>query len=245
MVWQLNNYTPAPFSEERVSEATGANSAAGSLGLFRRRDGPGVTRVQLRRRGSIVIVNDDGSRDAGGLHSIVHPIDPSAAIGGGFDATALLVLWLLRSAVPALLIVGVAYAWVVTETRFESIPDVTTPGQAVRVLVSPFVLVGIGIILRFLVGVAALVLAYPLSRRETGSSIGPGMPRRPFRVWADRLHLVRAYRSLRWTSSVRQVAATRLGRWGRVLSWSGPALFVTDVVMIFVLVVVVYLNPRS
>ena len=103
----------------------------------------------------------------------------------------------------------------------------------------------IGIILRFLVGVAALVLAYPLSRRETGSSIGPGMPRRPFRVWADRLHLVRAYRSLRWTSSVRQVAATRLGRWGRVLSWSGPALFVTDVVMIFVLVVVVYLNPRS
>ena len=114
-----------------------------------------------------------------------------------------------------------------------------------QLLLSPFVLVAIAIILRFLVGIAALVLAYPLSRRETDSSIGPGMLWRPFRVWADRLHLVRAYRSLRWTSTVRQLAATRLGRWGRVLSWSGPVLLVADVVMFIALIVVVYLNPRS
>jgi hypothetical protein len=158
---------------------------------------------------------------------------------------ALLVLWALRGAAPALLLVGVSYAWVVSETRFEAIPAVTTPGQLVRVLLSPFALVGIAIILRFLVGVAALVLAYPLSRRETGSSIGSGMLRRLFRVWADRLHLVRAYRSLRWTSTVRQLAASRLGRWGRVLSWSGPVLLVTDVAMFIALIVVVLLNPRS
>ena len=175
----------------------------------------------------------------------LHLLDPSDAIGGIFDATALLVLWLLRCTVPALLLAGLAYAWVVTETRFESIPEVTTPGQAVQVLFSPFVFIAIAIILRFLLGIAALLLAYPLSRRVTGSAIGPGMPQRPFRVWADRLHLVRAYRSLRWTSSVRKHAATRLGQGGRLLSWSGPTLLVIDVIMVVVLLVVVYLNPRS
>jgi hypothetical protein len=33
MVSQLNNYTLAPISEERVSEAAGVNSAGGSFGL--------------------------------------------------------------------------------------------------------------------------------------------------------------------------------------------------------------------
>ena len=147
----------------------------------------------------------DASEVAGGFDPARHPIDPTAAVRSGFDATALLVLWLLRSAAPALFFAGLAYAWAVGESRFESIAEVTSPGQAVRLLLSPFVFVAVAIILRFLVGIAALVLAYPLSRRETGSSIGPGMPRRPFRVWADRLHLVRAYRSLRWTSSVQAI----------------------------------------
>jgi len=133
----------------------------------------------------------------------------------------------------------------VSGSRFEAIAEVSRPGQAVQVLLSPFAFVAIAVILRFLEGAAALVLAHPLSRRETGSSIGPGMLRRAFGVWADRLHLVRAYRSLRWTSTVRQLAAARLGTWGRVLSWSGPVLLATDVRMIITLVVVVYLNPRS
>src|SRR6478752_1254552 len=122
-------------------------------------------------RGSILIVVNGDDADADGLDPIRHPIDPSAAIRGRFDATSLLVLWLLRSSVPALLLAGVSYAWVVSETRFEAIPEVTTPGQAVRVLLSPFAFIAIAIILRFLVGIAALLLAYPLSRRETGSSI--------------------------------------------------------------------------
>src|SRR6201990_1036154 len=33
LVSQLNNYTLAPIDEERVSEAAGVNSAAGSFGL--------------------------------------------------------------------------------------------------------------------------------------------------------------------------------------------------------------------
>ena len=56
---------------------------------------------------------------ADGLDARGHPLDPSAAVRDGFDAIALLVLWLLRSAVPALLLAGLSYAWVVSETRFE------------------------------------------------------------------------------------------------------------------------------
>jgi len=82
-------------------------------------------------RGSILIVVNGDDADADGLDPIRHPIDTSAAIQGRFDAAALLVLWLLRSSVPALVLAGVSYAWVVSETRFEAIPEVTTPGQAI------------------------------------------------------------------------------------------------------------------
>lgn len=190
-------------------------------------------------------MTDSRGQDAEGPEAIQHPLDPSAALRGRFDATALLMLWLLRRSVPALLLAGLSYAWVVSETRFEALPQVTTPGQAVQLLLSPFALVAVAIILRFLAGLAALALAYPLSRRETGSSMVSDMLRRPFRVWSDRLHLVRAYRSLRWTSMVRTLAAARVGRWGRALSWSGPALLIADIILFIALVVVVYLNPRS
>jgi hypothetical protein len=125
-------------------------------------------------RGSILIVIDGGGGEvADGLDPIQHPIDPSAAVRGGLDAMALLVL---RSAVPALLLAGLSYAWVVSETRFEAIPQVTTPGLAVQVLLSPYALIAIALILRFLVGIAALVLAYPLSRQLPlpGSAGGDG-----------------------------------------------------------------------
>lgn len=188
---------------------------------------------------------DSGSRSDDGPDPTAHPIDPAAAVRGRFDAAALLILWLLRSAAPAVFIAGVIYAWLVSEDRFEAVPQMTTPGQAFRVLLSPFAGVALAIILRFAVGIAALILAYPLGRRESGSSIGPQMWRRPFRVWTDRLHLVRAYRSLRWTSTIGDLAASRIGTWGKALSWSGPVLAVVDVLLVIALVVVVIQNPRS
>ena len=187
----------------------------------------------------------DGAVSGDRSRPIVHPIDPAAAVRSTSDAAALLVLYALRCAVPTLIFAGLSYAWLVSEARFETFGDVTSPGQAVRLLLSPFVVVAVAILMRFLVGIAALVVAYPLGRRESGSSIGPGMSRRPFRVWADRLHLVRAYRSLRWTSTVREIAAERLGRPGRILSWSGPVFLALDIIMAMTLLVVVYLNPRS
>ena len=74
----------------------------------------------------------------------------------------------------------------------------------------------------------------PLSRRATGSAYGPDL-RRPFTVRSDRLHLVRAYRSLRWTTTVRTHAAGRIGRWGRALRLGGPVLLIADIVLVMAL----------
>lgn len=175
---------------------------------------------------------------------LVGPIDAASAVGPGrFDAAALLTLWTMRCAVPAILIAGVMYAWLVTGRGFTRIPEVGTIAQAWRVLVSPFVGLAIAVILRIMVGLAALALAYPHSRRATGSTAGSDLFRRSFRVWSDRWHLVSAYRSLRWTSTVRKIAASRLGRWGTVLNWSGPVLLVIDILLVIALLAVVWLNP--
>lgn len=173
------------------------------------------------------------------------PLDPTAAVRPGrLDPVTLLVLWVFRSATPTVLIAGLIYARLVSGRRFDSLPQVTTPAEAWRVLLSPYAGIAIAVALRFLVAIGALGLAYPLSRRATGSAIGPDL-RRPFTVWADRLHLARAYRSLRWTTTVRNHAAGRLGRWGRALRMGGPVLLIADVVLVIALIVVVVLHPRT
>lgn len=173
-------------------------------------------------------------------------MDPRAAIRTGrFDSAALLVLWTLRSAVPAVFLAGVIYAWLATGRGIAGVQEVTTFAKAWRVLLSPLAGIAIAVILRVAVGFAALGLAYPLSRTASGSTIGPDIFRRPFRVWADRLHLVSAYRALRWTWTVRQIAVGRLGRWGKVLGWSGPVLLVVDIALSIALVLVVKFNPLT
>ena len=154
------------------------------------------------------------------------PLDPLAAIRPGtFDAAALLIFCLLRSAVPAIFIAGLIYAWLASERGFEAVPDVTSAGQAFWVLLSPFVGVAAAVLLRIAVGFVALALAYPLSRRVIGSTVGPDLFRRPFRVWIDRLlaqcvpsapvDLRRAASSGRPAGSVRHrpgLGRTRAGR---------------------------------
>jgi len=45
--------------------------------------------------------------------------------------------------VPTLIFAGLSDAWLVSEARFETFGDVTSPGQAVRLLLSPFVVVAL------------------------------------------------------------------------------------------------------
>lgn len=160
---------------------------------------------------------------------------------GRMDPLALIVVGVIRGAAPALFVVGLIYFVLTVGNHFESLPAIASPMQALRALLSPFAIAAVGVLLRFGAGIVALLLAYPLSRQATGSVIGPDIVKRPVRIWQDRLHLIRAYRSMRWTSPVRTLALQRLGRTGYVLSWTGtiltigfwvalPALLVTLVV---------------
>lgn len=171
--------------------------------------------------------------------------DPSSALRPGrADALALTVVGLLRGAAPALFVIGLIYFVLTAGNHFESLPAVATPMQAFRALLSPFAIAAVGVLLRFVMGIVALLLAYPLSRQVTGSVIGPDIVKRPLRIWQDRLHLIRAYRSLRWTSPVRTLAVERLGRTGYALSWTGTILTIVFWVALVAFLVVLFVNAR-
>lgn len=172
-------------------------------------------------------------------------LDPGSALRPGrFDPVALIVVGLLRGAAPALFVIGLIYFVLTVGNHFESVPAITSPMQAFRALLSPLAITAIGVLLRFVMGIVALLLAYPLSRQATGSVIGPDIVKRPLRIWQDRLHLIRAYRSLRWTSPVRTLAIERTGRTGYVLSWTGTILTIVFWVALLALLVVLYLSVR-
>lgn len=171
--------------------------------------------------------------------------DPDSVVRPGrFDPLALIVVGVLRGAAPATIVVGLIYFTLTVGNHFESLPAIASPMQAFRALVSPLAIAAVGVLLRFGTGIIALLLAYPLSRQATGSAIGPDIVKRPLRIWGDRLHLIRAYRSLRWTSPVRTLAIQRLGRTGYLLSWAGTILTITFWVALIGLLVIVYLNVR-
>lgn len=171
--------------------------------------------------------------------------DPDSALRPGrFDPLALTVVGLLRGAAPALFVVGLIVFILTVGNHFEALPAIATPMQALRALLSPFAVAAVGVLLRFATGIAGLLLAYPLSRRATGSVIGPDLVKRPLRVGQDRLHLIRAYRSLRWTSPVRRLAIERLGRTGYVLSWAGTIVTIAFWVGLVLLIAVMYAGVR-
>jgi len=94
---------------------------------------------------------------------------------------------------------------------------------------SVWIVVLLALAIKFIVGWVALGMALPLAlahepnlspRENFGSSIG---------VFFDRLHLARAFRSLRWTHHVRQVAQHRLGEQGRRLGRLDPILDVINI----------------
>ena len=107
--------------------------------------------------------------------------DPNSALRPGrFDPLALIAVGVLRGAAPALFVIGLMYFVLTVGNHFESLPAIASPMQAFRALVSPLAIAAFGVLLRFGMGIAALLLAYPLSRQTTGSVIGPDA-RRPLR----------------------------------------------------------------
>jgi hypothetical protein len=168
-------------------------------------------------------------------------IQPAAAVAPGTsDARRLLAVWYVRKSFYWLfflgLIIGISVALVRDEG--DTSVDIIDPGQFADNVISPWALVIIALVLRLVVAWVALALTAPLvfahepnlsPRDNFGSGIG---------VFFDRLHVARAFRALRWTHHVRQVALGRLGPTGDRLRKLDPVLDVVNITM-GVLVVVV------
>jgi hypothetical protein len=153
-------------------------------------------------------------------------IQPAAAIQPGeADAHRLLRIWFVRKSFYWMIFLGWTIGNLVAASRHQE-PDFEVGGGSASPV---WFLVLLALAIKFIVGWVALGMALPLAlahepnlspRENFGSSIG---------VFFDRLHLARAFRSLRWTHHVRQVAQHRLGEQGRRLGRLDPILDVINI----------------
>jgi hypothetical protein len=162
-------------------------------------------------------------------------LDPDLALGNGrLDPILLLCLWLLRQSVFPLMWLGFIIAVLTTSPeRFaEEASVISESGVSIGLAFSPFAVVALAFAIRWAISAVAVALAFPLSGWVVHGEHyrQPGLRGR-VRSWWDRLHVTRAYRSLRWTRLVRNRAIERLGSTGsrlqfvsRVLRWSNLAL---------------------
>ena len=158
-------------------------------------------------------------------------IRPDQALRPGrFDPAALMCVWFVRKSFYWLLFVGMISLAVTNRTDDTEI-DWTSPSALLDEILSPLAGIIFAFVFRFVASQVGLALTYPLARRHddeleprtnVGSSIG---------VFFDRLNVMRAYRSLRWTHHVRQVALRRLGRWGDRLGRLDPILDIVNIAM--------------
>lgn len=172
-------------------------------------------------------------------------IEPEWALESGRrDPLRLLTVWYLRKSFYWLLGLGFIVAAIVgrvdeVDSSFES------PSEFWHHLLSPLVVVLFAFVLRFIAAMAGLAIAYPFARRHDelleprtnfGSSIG---------IWFDRLHVARAYRSLRWTHHVRQVAIHRLGPTGARLARLDPIMDIANIVLMIGAVVALVVSGST
>ena len=152
-----------------------------------------------------------------------HAVRPGRA-----DARNLLAVWFIRKSFYALIAIGLIGA--VVSRRVDDVGvDVTSWESVTSEIASPMIGLALGLLARLGSGFVALWLAYPLARSyEVGLSartgFGSGIGK-----WLDRLQLARAFRALRWTHHVRQVALQRLGPSGRWVSRVDPVRDITNI----------------
>ncbi len=85
----------------------------------------------------------------------------------------------------------------------------------------------------------AFALAYPLTRWTAATDYATEKrDKSRYRLVRDRLYFTRAYRELRWTWAVRQVAIDRLGTTGRRLALVDPITRWSTVVLVVLLILV-------
>lgn len=177
-------------------------------------------------------------------------IQPAAALlPGSGDSLRLMVTWFVRKSFYWLFFLGwavgslVAY-WSGDDVEFDV--NLTSPDSVREGLLSPWAALLLALIIRFVNGWVALGLAFPLAvghepglsdRTNFGSGVGK---------FFDRLHVARAFRALRWTHHVRQIALKRLGRTGRRLGTLDPVIDVLNIVSgAFAFGVIFYVASRT
>lgn len=177
----------------------------------------------------------------------VEDLDPAVALRSGrFDPAAVLILWCLRKAFFPMFWLGSIVATIsgrIDELNeaggaSEYVTSFDSVGDFFAAVLSPLVIVMLALGLRLVVLGLALALAYPLTRWNQPTDYAHGRKRQSrTRLWSDRWQLTKAYRALRWTWAVRNVAVARLGGLGRrleacgpILRWAGIALFIAYIV---------------
>ena len=158
-------------------------------------------------------------------------------LAGRGDSRRLLVTWFVKKSFWWMLFGGAALASVVhfvEHVENELQVNYRSPESVEHGLLSAWVLVVLAVLLRVAIAWIAVALAYPLARaHETGLAPRTGVNRH-YATLSDRYKVAKAYRSLRWTHHVRQVALDRVspgpGWWRR---WD-PILDVVNVVAVVV-----------
>ena len=159
-----------------------------------------------------------------------------ALLAGTADARNLLNVWYLRKSVYGLVAAGLIGA-ALTRSNVDVDVDWTSGEEVTSRLWSPLAPLVVGLLIRVGSSFAALLLALPLARAyEVGlaprTNLGSGIGH-----MLDRLNLARAYRALRWTHHVRQLALARLGGTGRKLSRLDPIMDITNITLWVIAVV--------
>jgi hypothetical protein len=166
-------------------------------------------------------------------------IQPAAALlPGRADPARLVAVWFARKSFYWMLFLGLAIGVLVDRTLGNDahVELGVSPGQLTD-LFQPYALAVLALLVRLLSAWVALALAFPLAlAHEPGLS-----PRRPFAMGklVDRIHVARAFRALRWTQDVRELALRRLEAAGWRLRRLDPMLTWANLASFALLVVVV------
>lgn len=157
------------------------------------------------------------------------------------DWYALLILWCVRQAARALLIVGLIPVAVAGQLREDLVARLDSPLDLLQALWSPLVIMAVAVILRVASSLVALVIAFPIQAGDT-FDLATTPERTRWMAAYDRLILASGKRSLRWSWAVRRTAALRLGHagqlldyTGRVLTWCTPAALLALVLVVRIL----------
>ena len=163
-------------------------------------------------------------------------IDPVACLGPGRkDARRLLIAWFVKKSFWWMFFGGSAFAAIVHAVeRVDNDYQVrlSSPDTVVSGLFSAFAIVVLAVLIRLLIGWVALGLAYPLAASHDAALEPRTGWNRHWGTFSDRYKVAKAYRLLRWTHHVRQVALDRVAPgpswWRRV----DPILDVANVVAV-------------